>query len=131
MQHVADQSKDASEAVCRRLCKPNSGLPLTQKPPARLPGWMSRRWRAYCWCWVPRSNASEEIDVWHMIGAARGSASACEMLAPRKDVVGDVVGGPVFLPSAAADEFSPILPSADVEERSSISQIRRGVFLTT
>ena len=97
MPHVADQSKDASEAVCRRLCKPNSGLPLTQKPPARLPGWMSRRWRAYCWCWVPRSNASDAIDVWHMIGAARGSSSACEMLAPREDVVGDVVGGPVFL----------------------------------
>ena len=131
MPHVADQSKDASEAVCRRLCKPNSGLPLTQKPPARLPGWMSRRWRAYCWCWVPRSNTSDTIDVWHMIGAARGSSSACEMLAPREDVVGDVVGGPVFLPSAGADEFSPILPSADVEERSSISQIRRGVFLTT
>jgi len=42
-----------------------------------------------------------------------------------------VVGGPVFLPSAAAEDLLPILPSADIEERSSISQIRRGVFLTT
>ena len=114
MPHVADQSKDASEAVCRRLCKPNSGLPLTQKPPARLPRWMSRRWRAYCWCWVPRSNASENRRVAHD-RSGEGKLVGVRDARAAQGRGGDVVGGPVFLPSAAADEFSPILPSADIE----------------